>query len=59
MVFGGRHGQRDMAERTTQGRYRQREGEKEERQPVKNAHHDEKRSACAREHASRLYIISR
>jgi hypothetical protein len=53
MVFGGRHGQADMAERTTQRCYRQREGEKEERQPVEGSRHGEKSSAYAVEQSSR------
>jgi hypothetical protein len=41
-----------MSERTTQGRYRQREGEKEEQQPVENTCHEKEGSACAAEQSS-------
>jgi len=52
MVFGGRHGQADMAERTTQRCYRQREGEKEERQPLENACHERESIAYDAEQSS-------
>jgi len=42
VVSGGRRGHRDMAERAAQGRYRQREGEKDERQPVENSCHEKR-----------------
>jgi hypothetical protein len=41
-----------MAERTTQRRYRQREGEKEEQQPVENTCHEKEGSASAAEQSS-------
>jgi len=52
VVFGGRRGQADMAERTTQRRHRQREAEKQEQEPVENTCHEKESIAYDAEQSS-------